>query len=425
MPPHELSASEAARQIAAGRLTSEELVRACLDRIAGRDADLQAWVCTRGEAALDEARQKDKQASSGPLHGVPLGVKDVIDTVDLPTEMNSPIYKGHQSRGDAACVAALKAAGAIVLGKTVTAEFAYIAPGPTRNPHNPRHTPGGSSSGSAAAVADLMIPIALGTQTGGSIIRPASFCGVVGYKPTYATVSRSGLKLAAEGLDTIGLLARSVEDCALFKGIFAGAVRDGSSLGKIAPPKIGLCRSPLWPKADAASHAAVETAVKVLSQAGAQITEFEPSAMLKDLEAARPIINNVERAKSGAWEWHNHRAQLSKQLVECIANGLAVSPADYLDAVRLCERSRVEMDAAVQGLDALLTLAVSGEAPEGLASTGDATFQSLWTMLHMPAITLPTHKGPKGLPVGIQLIGRRFHDDHLLHVAQWAWQQFA
>lgn len=425
MLPNELSASEAARQIAAGRLTSEDLVRACLDRIAARDADLQAWVCTKAEAALNEARQKDKQASSGPLHGVPVGVKDVIETIDLPTEMNSPIYKGYQSRGDAACVAALRAAGAIVLGKTVTAEFAYIAPGPTRNPHNPRHTPGGSSSGSAAAVADFMVPIALGTQTGGSIIRPASFCGVMGYKPTYAMVSRSGLKLAAESLDTIGLLARSVEDAALFKSIFAGPVSDGSNLGKITPPKIGLCRTHLWPKADAAARVAVEAAAKALSQAGAQITEFEAPAFFTDLDAARPIINNVERAQSGAWEWHNHRPQLSKQMVECIEKGLVISPADYLDAVRLCERSRVEMDAAFQGIDALLTLAASGEAPEGLASTGDATFQSLWTMLHVPTITLPTHKGPKGLPVGIQLVGRRYHDNHLFHVAQWAWQRFA
>jgi amidase len=335
--------------------------------------------------------------------------------------MGSPIYKGYQPRADAACVAALKAAGAIVLGKTVTAEFAYVAPGPTRNPHNERHTPGGSSSGSAAAVADFMVPVALGTQTGGSVIRPASFCGIFGFKPTYGAFNRSGLKLAADSLDTIGLLTRSIEDIALFKNVLTEARPNGISLGKMTRPRIGLCRTHLWHKASPAAQMAVESAAKALSAAGAHVTDFELPAGFRDLDSGRTIINNVERARTGTWEWHNHRRLLSKQMVDCIESGLATSYNQYLDVIRLAERCRIELDLALQGIDALLTLSVSGEAPEGLSHTGDSTFQSLWTLLHVPSMTLPTSTGETNLPIGIQLIAPRFHDDQLLRVAEWAW----
>ena len=225
----------------------------------------------------------------------------------------------------------------------------------------------------------------------------------------------------AESLDTIGLLTRNIEDIALFKNVLTNR-RPDTNLGTITPPRIGLCRTHLWPQASPASHAAVESAANALSKAGAHVTEFELPATLKDLGPARVIINNVERAHAGAWEWNNGRPLLSHQMVACIESGLATSHVDYLEAVRLCEPSRLELDLAFQSIDALLTPSVSGEAPEGLGNTGDSTFQSLWTMLHVPALTLPTHKGPTNLPIGVQLIGPRFHDDQLLRIAQWAWQ---
>lgn len=350
---NELSAAEAVKRIAAGDLTSEALVQACLDRIALREPAVHAWVCVEVEAALEQARRKDKQPVGGPLHGVPVGVKDVIDTCDMPTEMGSPIFRGYRPFADAACVAAVKAAGAIVLGKTVTAEFAYVAPGPTRNPHNLNHTPGGSSSGSAAAVADFMVPMAFGTQTGGSVIRPASYCGVVGFKPTYGSIARSGLKLAAESLDTIGLLARTVEDIALFNAVLSDKSATSIDSSELTPPRVGLCRTHLWPQAEPAAQSAVAAAARALSAAGAHVVDFELPAAVQELSTKRTIINNVERADAGAWEWHNHRSRLSRQLAECIAGGLTASRTDYRNALRLAERCRLDLDAALRGFSTL------------------------------------------------------------------------
>ena len=425
MTANDLSASEAARRIAAGTLTSEELVRSCLERIAARESTVRAWASLRGEAALAEARQKDRQAPQGPLHGVPVGIKDVIDTADLPTEMGSPIYQGNRPRADAACVAAIKEAGGIVLGKTVTAEFAYVAPGPTTNPHNPRHTPGGSSSGSAAAVADGMIPLALGTQTGGSVIRPASFCGTFGYKPTYGTVSRAGLKLAAESLDTVGFLARDVEDFALLKSVLAAGAATPTKRMAVAAPTIGLCRTHQWDQALPAAQEAVIHAAEALSRAGAQIVSFDLPAPCVEVAGDRTLINSVERAHSGMWEWTMHRDRLSKSFQDCLALGLAANPTGYQRALGLAGRARLALDAAFAGIDALLTLSASGEAPEGLGHTGDSTFQSLWTMLHVPTVTAPSHHGPGGLPIGVQFVGPRYGDDRLLAIVAWAWQSLA
>lgn len=420
---NELSATEAAKLIALGRMSSEELVRACLDRVAAREARIHAWVCTRAEPALEEARRKDRQTANGPLHGVPVGIKDVIETCDLPTEMGSPIYKHNRPLADAACVAAIRAAGGIVLGKTVTAEFAYVAPGRTTNPLNERHTPGGSSSGSAAAVADFMIPVALGSQTGGSVIRPASYCGIFGFKPTYGLFSRAGLKPAAESLDTIGLLARSVDDIALFKAVLAGGRSQTSDLADVPNPTIGLCRTHLWHEAAPAAQKAVESAAEALSRAGARIVEFDLPAAFRELHAARIMINNVERAHSGVWEWTTHRSLLSKQFSACIESGLSTRHEDYATALRLSERCRSALDDSFRGLDVLLTPSASGEATEGLSHTGDSTFQALWTLLHVPTLTVPSHRGPNGLPIGVQFVGPRFSDDRLLGVASWAWKQ--
>src|SRR5947207_549926 len=253
---NELSITEIARGIAAGRFTAEAVVRDCLARIEAREPIVQAWATVDPEHALGQARELDRGPSRGALHGVPIGVKDVIDTADLPTEMGSPIYKGHRPACDAACVALVRAAGAVILGKTVTAEFAGMSPGPTTNPHNPAHTPGGSSSGSAAAVADHMVPVAFGTQTGGSILRPASYCGVVGYKPTFNLINRSGIKFAAESLDTIGLLARTIDDVELLTAVLVGKQPAQRTIE--SPPRLGLCRTPLWHTAQPETMQAIE-----------------------------------------------------------------------------------------------------------------------------------------------------------------------
>src|SRR5687768_13590441 len=257
--PHQFSAAEAARRIARGELKSETLVRSCLERIKAREPAVEAWAFLDPELALTQARALDRATPRGPLHGVPVGIKDIIDTADMPSEYGSPIYRGHRPTADAACVALLRRAGCVILGKTVTTEFAHNHPGKTRNPHNPAHTPGGSSSGSAAAVADFMVPLAFGTQTGGSVIRPGSYCGVVAYKPTYNTLPRAGVKANADSLDTVGLYARSVEDAAFFIEALVGL-----SSGQIGKPRIGLCRTWEWDEVQPEMAAAFEGAARRL-----------------------------------------------------------------------------------------------------------------------------------------------------------------
>jgi Asp-tRNA(Asn)/Glu-tRNA(Gln) amidotransferase A subunit family amidase len=421
MALNELSATEAARRIAQGAITSEALVQACLDRIEAREPTVQAWSAIDPKAALRQAKERDRGPSLGPLHGVPIAVKDVLDTYDLRTEMGSPIYRGHRASADAACVALARAAGAVILGKTVTAEFAGMAPGPTANPHDPRHTPGGSSSGSAAAVADFMVPVAFGTQTGGSVQRPASFCGITGYKPTFGIVNRAGLKFAAENLDTIGLMARTLDDIALVRAVLVGSSSETAEGVHAVAPRVGLCRTYLWDKASAESRAAVEDAAARLREAGAPVEEFALPEDFAGLTDAREVINNVERARGMAHEWQHHRERISPQLARCIAAGLQTPYENYVEALRFAEHCRIQLDLALAGIDVLLAPTASGEAPEGLEWTGDPAFQGLWTILHVPTVSLPTHKGPNGLPVGVQLVAPRYRDEALLAAAAFAW----
>ena len=420
---NEISATEIVRRIAAGETTAEAVVEACLDRIAAREPSVRAFANLDPELARSRARGLDRGPRRGLLHGVPIGVKDVLDTADQPTEMGSPIYCGYRPAADSACVALARAAGAIILGKTVTAEFAGMAPGPTTNPHNPAHTPGGSSSGSAAAVADFMIPAALGTQTGGSIMRPASFCGVIGYKPSFGTFSRAGLKLAAESLDTVGLLARSLDDIELLTAVLVGRPPAAPQLMDSAP-RIGLCRTSLWEQAQPETVAAVEGAASKLSAAGAQVHEVRlPDAFAGLRAAARETINCYERSKSLASEWQSHRELLSPQMQRCIGQGLEMRHDDYIAAIRLGAACRAQLEAVFDGLDVLLAPCVNGEAPAGLSHTGDPGFQAIWTLLHVPAMSLSTHRGPTGLPVGIQLIAPKYKDEHLFACARWIWQR--
>jgi amidase len=423
MPPlNQLSATEIVRGIAAGQFTAEAVTRACLDRIAEREPVVQAWSTIDPEHALKQARALDKATSRGPLHGVPIGIKDVIDTVDLPTEMGSPIYKGNRAACDAACVAMVRAAGAVILGKTVTAEFAGMFPGPTANPLDPERTPGGSSSGSAAAVADHMAPAGFGTQTGGSVLRPAAFCGVVGYKPTFNLINRAGIKFAAESLDTIGLITRTIDDAELITAVLAGKPPANCKLDDA--PRLGLCRTPLWDTAQPETHQAVEDAASRLAKAGASVREIVlPQEYSRLFHASRETINNYERSKAMAADWFAHGERISKVLGGRIQEGMRMRHEDYVAALKLAEHCRARIAQAFDGIDAIIAPCVKGEAPLGLSSTGDPALQQFWTVLYTPTLSLPTHRGPNGMPVGLQLVAPRYADDHLFACARWVWER--
>lgn len=412
-----LTARRAARLIAQGELSSQALVQACLDRIALREPAVRAWSHLDAEEALSQARACDARAPLGPLHGVPIAVKDVIDVAGMPTGMGSPIYDGFRPWSDAACVASLRAAGAVVLGKTVTAEFAGVAPGPTTHPWSLEHTPGGSSSGSAAAVADHMVPLALGTQTGGSILRPAAFCGIVGFKPSYGTVSRSGLKMAAESFDTIGLMARDVDDVALTWSALVGSARPLPTM-RAPAPRLRVFRGPSWDQASPDAAGALEQTCDDLRQRGWIVEELPAPAGFAELSQARVLINGYERMQALGWERSHHAARLSAGMRQVVDAGANVTYESYIDAVRTTERWRAWFAEAMEGWDALVTPAANGEAPRGLTSTGAATFQEIWTLLRVPTITLPLATGRSGLPVGVQFVGRPYHDAELLALAR-------
>ena len=408
-----------ARMIASGSLTSSGLVCALLERVDARDATIKAFTTIDRMALLDEAKLRDRETPRGPLHGVPLGVKDVIDVRGLPTEMGSPLYKGYRPRNDSACAALLRAAGAIILGKTATCEFAGSAPTQTRNPLAHSRTPGGSSSGSAAAVADFMIPAALGTQTGGSILRPASFCGVVGFKPTFGAYSRSGIKLAAESFDTIGVIARSVEDVDSIHCVLANDVSSSVSRGNPRECRIGICRTHLWETVSKDVVQAIDKTIKLLRSCGAQVSEVATPRFMLDLTPARATVNAYERARGLASEWTAAKSKLSQQMIRTCQQGWAVTYLDYIDAQRLIAASRQQVTTLFAGCDLLMTPCTPGEAPEGIDYTGDPRLQEIWSCLHLPTITLPLQCGSSGMPIGIQFVAPSFDDRQLLLTAHW------
>jgi Asp-tRNA(Asn)/Glu-tRNA(Gln) amidotransferase A subunit family amidase len=418
MALNRVSASAAAGMIASGEASSEEVVDACLARIAEREPAVKAWAHFDPDAARETARARDRSPSRGPLHGVPIAVKDIIDTSDMPTEMGSPIYAGNRPLADAACVAAVRNAGAVILGKTVTAEFASSAPNETVNPFKPGHTPGGSSSGSAAAVGDFMVPAAFGTQTGGSVLRPSAYCGIIGFKPTFGLFNLTGVKPAAQSLDTLGLHARTPEDIELLTAVLLGrAPRPLPVPG--APPRIGLCRTPLWHHALPETVAAVDEAVAALAGAGCRVVEVALPKEFDELDDERVKIHTYERSRALAWEWAHHKDRLGPRLRDEIERGRAVSFDDYATALQRGAAFRRRIDEAIAPFDAFLAPTADGAAPEGLAATGNPRFQAFWTILHLPTITLPTHLTPNGLPVGIQLVGHRYREEALLGLARW------
>jgi amidase len=413
-----LSAAEAVARLQSGALTAEQLTRDCLDRIEAR-AEVKAWTHLDPEHALAQARAADRAGRPGLLAGLPVGVKDVIDTYDMPTQHGSPIYAGNRPFADAACVALTRMAGGTILGKTVTTEFANRFPGATRHPHNPAHTPGGSSSGSAAGVADFQVPVGFGTQTGGSTIRPSAFCGVVGYKPSFGEFSRVGIKLQCQNLDTLGIICRSLDDIALMRAVLIEMPHRKVDRGA-GVPRIGLCRTPLWDVADSVTHTLIDAAAAKLSAAGATVSEVEFAAPFRSIADHHQRVFYYEAAKNYAYEHLEHRDLVSQVLLDTVLDpGSKISLADYIESLETAEAFRAHLDDLFAGVDVLLTPSAPGEAPEGLASTGNSAFNAIWTLSWAPCVTLPAGTGPKGLPLGIQLVGPRFADERLLDAAAW------
>ncbi len=411
------TALEAARGIADGSLTAEALVRACLDRIEARDPFVHAWAYLAADQPLEEARALDRQSGGGPLKGIPIGVKDVIDTGDMPTGYGSAVYAGHRPIRDASCVSLARAAGAIVLGKTVSTEFAYYDPGPTANPHHPGHTPGGSSSGSAAAVGDAMVPLAFGTQTAGSIIRPASFCGCVGYKPTFGTLDLTGVRPLAVSLDTLGVMGADVADAGFFVSVLSGR----ATLHVDAPimPRVGICRTPDWDSAEPSMQRTLIEAGDFLKKAGCTVVEVTPRAPFEKLGDAHWTIMAFEAARAVHPEMRIRREHVSEVMRNYVDSGAAIAIEDYDAAKAMKIASFAAFNEAMTDVDVLLTPPAPGEAPMGLSATGDPVFNRVWTLLGVPCLTIPFGKGPHGLPLGVQIVGRYGADAALLAAAAW------
>jgi Asp-tRNA(Asn)/Glu-tRNA(Gln) amidotransferase A subunit family amidase len=395
-------------------VSAAEAVQRALAVVADRDAVVQAWAFLDPDRALAEARAVD-DGRGGPLRGLVIGVKDIIDTGDQPTQHGSPIYAGNRPGRDAACVALVRAAGAVCIGKTVTAELACFHPGPTTNPHRPTHTPGGSSMGSAAAAATGMVDVALGTQTAGSVTRPASFCGVFGFKPTFGLVSRDGVKLIAPSLDTVGLLARSADALDEVRVVLTG----GAPAERVTAPALGLLRTEHWGEASADSRRAVEEAARRARLAHARVVDVAMEAPFRGLAAAQSVVQPYEAARHLAWELREHRPALSDDLAALLERGAAIGVRDYEAARAHAAAARASLDSLFGDVDVLLTPAVIGEAPEGLGSTGDPLFARAWTILGLPTLSVPGLVGSSGLPVGVQLVGRPNADAAVMGAGAW------
>jgi len=411
-----LSARDALARLRERTLSAEELVRACLARIEERDAEVKAWVVIDREDALAQARRIDALPERPFLCGLPVAIKDLIDTQDLPTAYGSPIYANHRPERDAECVRRLREAGAVILGKTVTTEFAVFSPGPTRNPRDLSRTPGGSSSGSAAAVADFMAPAALGSQTAASVIRPGSFCGVVAMKPTFGRLPLEGVHPLAPTLDTLGVFTREVRD--LPPILTALGIELQEQIPRLEKPRLGFCRTELWERAEPSTRAAVERAAAALEREGAQVREIDLGPSFHGLAEAQIAIMGAEAVQSLPAEM-KRKADLSARLWEFLQAGMAVSADRLREARAQAERCRNELGKIFAGLDAVLTPAVVGEAPSGLGATGDPIFSRMWTLLHVPSVTVPVLEGPAGLPIGLQLVAGLGTDERLVAAASW------
>lgn len=414
-----LTAAEAASAIKAGTLTSEALIRSCLERIEARDPVVKAWLHVDPDLAIRNAREIDKRPVIGPLHGLPFGVKDIMDTADMPTSYNSPAWQGHRPTRDAACVSIARHAGAVILGKTDTVEFAFNSrKAASTNPYNREHTPGGSSSGSGAAVGDFQVQFAFGTQTAGSHIRPASFNGIYAIKPSWGTVSREGVHLISAILDTIGWYGRSVDDL-----ILAAEAFRLPDAGRLAAPdpkglRIGYCETPFWAEAEAGAKKAMAASVERLKKAGAIVEEIVLPAHFGDLAEAHTMIMYGDGRVALYDEYLRNGHDFHPELRLTVEGGRGVTPRRLVEAYDLADICRKEFDTIASGYDAVLAPASTGEAPRGLHTVGNWIFNGLWTLLHTPCVAIPAVHGELGLPVGIQLVGPRLSDARLLAVAK-------
>ena len=395
----------------------EFLIEDGLAQIDMLDSDIGAWVFVDRDAALERARQLDRSPARGLLYGVSVGVKDIIDVAGMPTGCGTPIYAGNIAKVDAACVAFVKAAGAVVIGKTATTELAATYPAKTRNPQNREHSPGGSSSGSAAAVAAGMVRIAFGTQTAGSVIRPAAYCGIVGFKPTFGLVPRTGVKVQSDTLDTVGVFTRTIDDAALWYAAMIGtAATPLQNIGK-GPLRI-LIVSNLMEHADVDMSVAVAEAAEALSVAGLSVRETRLPVAFDTAQTDQRIIQLAEMARCYSTEHQQHRHQLSNQLAAILDEGAAITAATYQSALARTELVRKQAAQLFVDADVLLMPSATGAAPKGLAFTGDPVFNRLASTLHLPAINLPVYRSKKRMPLGLQLIGARLQDEKLLSVAK-------
>ncbi len=430
MALHRLSLRAMLDGLRTRRFSAEALARDALARIGALEPKVQAWAWLEPERALTAARR----AGAGVLHGIPVGIKDILHVRGMPTGMGSPAFTGFMPEKSATAVQRLDAAGAVVLGKTVTAELAYFHPGATRNPWNPAHTPGGSSMGSAAAVAAGMVPAALGTQTNGSVIRPAAFCGCVGYKPSPGLISRTGILEFSRTLDQVGVFARTVEDVALVASVLAG--HDSEDVGSLAGaaefangfstlmplsrlPRVAAVRSPAWPLAEAEQRVQFERDIRALRQAGAQVAEIELGPVFEQAQAVHRCIMHAEGAHALDSVQAQHRGKLSAALNRLIDEGRKISDVEYQAALADRTALQHELQRFMTPYDAIITPPARGEAPATLENTGDPAFCTLWTLCGVPSLTVPTGFGPRRLPLGLQVVGRPLDDAHMLEVAQW------
>jgi Asp-tRNA(Asn)/Glu-tRNA(Gln) amidotransferase A subunit family amidase len=416
---HKLSACEAASLIADDRMTSEALVSACLDQIERREGVVGAWQHLDPEYALQQARALDRGPRRGPLHGLPIGVKDLMDTADMPTRYGTPIYEGHRPKADASCVALTRAAGGVVMGKTVIPEFSCYTPGKTANPRNIKHTPGGSSSGSAAAVADFMVPLAFGTQTEGSIIRPAAYCGVVGYKPSFGLICRAGVKTLVDSLDTVGVLARTVPDAALFTAALTDRPNLRVGNASFSQPRVGICRTYEWKEAAPETVEALEFAATQLAAAGAYVDDVQLPGVFSELNAAHVVILKFEVARALAYERHQHSSLFSADFAALMKSCEQCPVEDYDEAIEIARRCRRELATVFANFNVLIAPSAVGEAPEGLGHTGNRIFNRIWSALLVPCVHVPFFKGPRALPVGVQVTGPLGEDARTLTIADW------
>ena len=413
---NQLDLAQAATGIAGGEFTSVELVTACLERIHSREEQVNAWACLVPEQALAQAKVCDERPASTPMHGIPVGVKDIIDTVDMPTCYGSKIYENHYPRKDAECIRLLKQSGAVIMGKTVSTEFAFYAPGRTANPHNPRHTPGGSSSGSAAAVADFHVPVALGTQTSGSIIRPAAFNGIIGYKPTYNSYSLAGVHPLAPKLDTLGAFSRSPEDLCILHGVLSNQAVSPTKAAR--PGAIAFIRTPAWAEADEVMQNALCRFVEKLKEQGIDVIEPDESLLAGLMETQQTCLAQGAAESLGPVV-DAHPDKVREQTRDLVEEGRAVAKTfDEKLGDALSRANRFMAEVFTQA-DLIITPSAPGEAPPGLANTGNPMFNRIWTFLQTPCLNIPLTKGSNGLPIGIQLVCAKQRDVKLFSCASY------